>query len=91
MCCGGPFCGSGGASGRLWRAMAFKDPWCLLAARHFQRFWRSKGARTGPKMELKSVKNGIKNWLTFLFDLTLVSEAFFDDVWEVFGALDLQK
>ena len=29
-------------------------------------------------MELKSVKNGVKNWLTFLFDLTLASEALFE-------------
>ena len=78
-CCGGPFWGSGGASGRLRRAMAFKDPWCLLAARHFDRFWRSKGAQTAPKMDLKSFKNGVKHRLTFLFDFASVSEAFFND------------
>ena len=78
-CCGGPFWGSGGAPGRLRRAMAFKDPWWLLASRHFERFWRSKGAQKASKMELKSVKNGVKNWLTFLFALAFVSEAFFDD------------
>ena len=87
----GSFWGSGGAPGRLRRAMAFKDPWWLLAPRHFERFRRSKGAQKAPKMDLKSVKKGVKNWLTFLFDLTLVSEAFFDDFWKVFGALDLQK
>ena len=78
-CCGGPFWGSGGAPGRLRRAMAFKDPWCLLAPRHFQRFWRSKGAQKAPKMELKSVKNGLKNRSVFLFDFSSVSGAFFDD------------
>ena len=78
-CCGGPFWGSGGAPGRLRRAMAFKDPWWLLAPRHFERFWRSKGAQKAPKMELKSVKNGVKNRSTFLFDFSSVSEAFFDD------------
>ena len=75
----GPFWGSGGAPGRLRRAMAFKDPWWLLAPRHFERFWRSKVARKAPKMELESVKNGVKIRLTFLFDLSLVYEAFFDD------------
>ena len=78
-CCGSPFWGSGGAPGRLRRAMAFKDPWWLLASPHFNRFWRPEADQKAPKMELKSVKNGVKNWLTFLFDLTLVSEAYFDD------------
>ena len=87
----GPFWAPGGAPGRLWRAMAFKDPWCHLAPRHFERFWRSKGAQKLAKMELKSVKNGIKNRSTFVFDYSSVSEAFFDDFWKVFGALDLQK
>ena len=76
-CCGSPFWGSGGAPGRLRRAMAFKDPWCLLLARHFDRFWRSKGDQKAPNMELKSVKNGVKNPSAFLFDFSSVSEAFF--------------
>ena len=69
-CCGCPFWGSGGAAGRLGREIAFKDPWWLLASRHFERFWRSKGAQKPSKMELKSVKNGLKNLSTFLFDLS---------------------
>ena len=76
---GCPFLGSGGAPGRLRRAMAFKDPWWLLAPRHFERFWRSKGAQKAPKMEPKSVKNGLKDRSTFLFDFSSVSELFFDD------------
>ena len=75
----GVFWGSGGAPGRLRRAMAFKDPWWLLASRHFERFWRSKGAQKAPKMELKSIKNGVKSRSTFLFDFSSVSEAFFHD------------
>ena len=78
-CCGGPFWGSGGAPGRLRRAMAFKDPWWHLASPHFNRFWRPKGAQKAPKMELKSVKHGVKNRSTFLFDFSSVSEAFFHD------------
>ena len=76
---GGPFWGSGGAPGPLRRAMAFKDPWCHLGPRHFDRFWRSKGAQKAPKMELESVKNGVKHLSIFLFDFSLVSEAFFHD------------
>ena len=34
-CWGGQFWGSGGAPGRLRRAMAFKDLWCLSAALPF--------------------------------------------------------
>ena len=64
-CCGGPFWGSGGAPGRLRRAIASKDRWSLLAPPHFKRFWRPKGAQKAPQMELKSVTNGFKNWLTF--------------------------
>ena len=90
-CCGGPFWGSGGAPGRLRRAMAFKGPWCHLGSLHFERFWRSKGAQKPSKMELKSVKDGFKNRSTFLFDFSSVSEALFHDVWEVFGTLELQK
>ena len=55
---------------------------------------RAEGAQghpQTPKMELKSIKNGVKNRSAFLFDLASVSEAFFNDFWEVFGALDLQK
>ena len=78
-CCGGPFWGSGGAPGRLRRAIASKEPWSLLASPHFKRFWRPKGAQKAPKMELKSVKNGVKHRSTFLFDFSSVSEAFFYD------------
>ena len=90
-CCGDPFWRSGGAPGRLRRAIASKDRWSLLAPTHFKRFGRLKGAQKAPKMELKSVKNGFKNWVTFLFDFLSVSEAFFDDFWEVFETLDLHK
>ena len=78
-CCGGPFWGSGGARGRLRRAMAFKDPWWLLAARHFKRLWRSKGAQKAPKMKLKSLKKWFKNRSTFLLDFSSVSKAIFVD------------
>ena len=46
-CCGSPFWGSGGAPGRLRRAIAFKDPWCHLASRHFERFWAPFGVHSG--------------------------------------------
>ena len=52
-CCGGPFWGSGGASGRLRRAMALKDPWSHLASHHFNRFWWPKRAQKAAEMELQ--------------------------------------
>ena len=78
-CCGGPFWESGSAPGCLRRAVVAKDPLALSAPPRIYRFWRPKGVPKAPKMELKSVKYRFKNWLTFLFDLSLVSEAFFDD------------
>ena len=88
-CCGNPFWGSGGAPGRLRRAMAFKDPWCLLGSPYFKRFWRPKGAQKAFNMELKSGKNGVKTQSIFLFDFLSVSEAFFYDFGQVFETLDL--
>ena len=76
-CCGGPFWGSGGAPGRLRRAMAFKDPWWLLTSPHFNVFLRPKGAQKAPKMELKSGKNGPRNRSTFLFDCHQFRKRFF--------------
>ena len=60
--CGGPFWVSGGVTGRLRRAIASKDRRCLLASLHFKRFWYPKGGQKAPKMELKSIKNGVKKY-----------------------------
>ena len=64
----GSFWGSGGTPGRLRRAVASKDRWCLLAPPHFKRFLRPKGAQQVPKMELKSVIKRFKNRSTFWLD-----------------------
>ena len=90
-CCGGPFWGSGGGPGRLRRAMAFKDPWCHLGPRHFERFWCSKGAHRATKIVLNSLTNGLKNRSTFWFDFSSVSEAFLHDFRKGFQTLDLQR
>ena len=88
---GGRFWGSGGAAGRLRRAIASKDPWSLSAPLPFWRFWRPKGAQKASKLELKSVKNGFEHRSLFLLDFSLVSESFFNDFWTVFETMDLQK
>ena len=62
--------GSRGTLGHLRRAVASKNRWCLLASPHFNRFWRPKADQKAPKMELKSVKNGLKIRSTFLFDFS---------------------
>ena len=62
--------GSRATLGHLRSAVCSKDLWCLLAAPHFKRFWRPKGAQKAPKMELNSVKHGFKNRSLFWVDFS---------------------
>ena len=77
-----------GAFGAQWPS---KTRGGIHAPPLFYRFWRPKVAQKACKMELKSIKNGVKNRSTFLFDFSSVSEAFFHDFRKVFGTLNLQK
>ena len=66
---GRPFGGSGGALGRVWRAVVTKGRLPKLASHHFKRFWTPNGAQEAFKMEVKSLKNPFKTlskiWLDF--------------------------
>ena len=76
-CCGGSFWGFGGAPGRLRCALAFKYQRWLLSSLHVERCWRPKGPQTPSKIELQSVRNGLKHRSTFLFEFLSVPAALF--------------
>ena len=76
---GDPFWRSGGAPEGLRRAVVAKVRLPLSRPALFSRFWLPKGAQKAPKMEVKSITNGVKNHLTFLFDFLSVWEPFFHD------------